>query len=154
MMRYFVFPAVSTLQPGSTPGSMTPSIVTCLGLPTGMPVGPGATVPPPPVGTGLDGSAVGTGLDGAGAGLDGPVVGAAPDGSVLGALDGGVAPWPPPERAGPVALPQPGSSRAAPASSSAGSVRDRTVTMCRRTSRPGGRFPTGGPPAPAVLSPL
>ena len=47
-----MFPAVSTLQPGSTPASITPSIVTALGDPTGMPVGPGRNVPPPPDGTG------------------------------------------------------------------------------------------------------
>jgi hypothetical protein len=67
-MRYLVLPAVSTLQPGSTPASMTPSIVTGLGRSTGMPVGPGATVPPP---------------------VGFPLVGA-PLGAVLGALLGAV----------------------------------------------------------------
>ena len=56
-----MLPAVSTLQPGSTPASMTPSIATGLDRSTGMPVGPGATVPPvgfPLVGAGL-GAALG-----------------------------------------------------------------------------------------------
>ena len=131
-----MFPAVSTLQPGSTPASITPSIVTALGEPTGMPVGPGRKVPPPAE-------------DGTGIGFDeGELVGALLDAPAVG--------WSvEPEPGWTVAFPQAASSRAAPATTRADRARNRTVTMCRGTYHAGSWFPsTGERLAPAVRSPL
>ena len=129
-MRYLVFPAVSTLQPGSTPASMMPSIVTALGEPTGMPVGPGRNVPP------RDEDGTGIGLD------DGVLLGAPADGWSV-----------EPEPGCRVAFPQPASRTAAAATTRADRVRNRTVTMCGRTCDTGARFRGPGErPGPAVPS--